>query len=73
MTTFRDNPYRWQLRSLVNAIQRYDHAIDSAMHPANPAVPEDLDRLYFEMIGEVEMSVLILGGQEMINETIGNA
>ena len=70
MTTFRDNPYRWQLRALVNAVQKYDTAIDieSATVPI-----DELNRLYHEMLAELEVSVLILGGEEMIHEPFGNA
>jgi hypothetical protein len=70
MTTFRDNPYRWQLRALVSAVSKYDTAIDLE----NTTVPiDELNRLYHEMLAELEVSVLILGGEEMIHEPFGNA
>jgi hypothetical protein len=73
MTTFRDNPYRWQLRALVAAVQKYDCAIDESLRPVQNTTLAELDRLYHEMIGELEMSVLILGGEEMVHEPFGNA
>jgi hypothetical protein len=67
---YRDNPYKWQLRALVNAVHKYDCAIDLE----NPTTKlEDLNRLYGEMLAELEVSVLILGGEDMLQEHIGSA